>query len=328
MVSFLQHKGVELSELYDLTDLPAELLKDPTCWLPAAKLEQFLVNLDDRHHEVADGDSLLEKVGHSAHELKAWGVLDSVLRMLDSPVDIFTQPQRFISYFVSPSPPIGNFKKLEKGVQFDLPISHDEYPATVIYLKAAFEALPLFMGSEMAHVTWEQTRIQILWQPSQVTFDSGEVTARQMAPEFMSSIIATLEKTEKALATKTKELEKIKTENKKASQSKTSDLEHWFRLYRNLNRYAQEVHKLQDYFIRSQQLVTLLVGQDRMSPQVKEAMKRVNWDSIQKSYPEVVQGLIKQLEDEKKYFNPENLNAKNQQGSRPRDPGQPWLSNS
>jgi hypothetical protein len=330
VVGFLIERGVEFSTLSELTELPPEFLRDPTSWLPAKKVEAFLAAVESRYHSLSPNHNLIEHIGHSARDLKAWGVLDSVLRMIEKPQDIYLQPQRFISYFVAPSPPIANLRRDADSVAFDLPISYEEYPATNLFLRSALEGLPQFIGLEIAEVAWVQTRIVVNWAPSQVKMELGEAEQeRRLAPEFMDSIIATLERTEKALEERTRELERIKQENAKAAQSKTGDLEKWFDLYRNLNRYSQQVMKLQDFFTRSQQLITLLVGQNRMNVQVKEAMKRVGWDQVQTSFPELTGQLLKDFENEKQFLNNmENKNAKDHQDTRARDSRQPWLPHS
>ena len=43
--------------------------------------------------------------------------------------------------------------------------------------------------------------------------------------------------------------------------------------------------RLSDYMVRAQQLVTLLVGQDRMTSQVRTAMKKMDWERVQTQVP-------------------------------------------
>jgi hypothetical protein len=47
--------------------------------------------------------------------------------------------------------------------------------------------------------------------------------------------------------------------------------------------------RMSDYLVRSQQLVTLLIGQDRLDRQVTEAMKRVDWDYVKGQSSQVAQ---------------------------------------
>lgn len=328
VILFLKLKGVSTAALYEMTDLPPEQLCDPSTWLPAAKVEQFLESLEKKYHHLTPDSVFINEVGHQAKELRGWGALDSVLRMIEKTEDLYLQPQRFLSYFISPSPPIASLTRNESSVDFDLPIAWEEFPHVNSYLKACFEALPLFTGKTMSEVKWEQNHISIQWCSRQSTFGVTEISDRKMAPEFVDSLISTLEKTEQALIERTRELEKIRQENERASQSESTELEKWFHLYRNFNRYSQQIMKLQDFFTRSQQLVTLLVGQDRQTPQVKEAMKRIGWDSIQSTFPEITNSLIHEFENEKKSLNPENLHVKNTENKRPRNSGQSWFANS
>ena len=198
----LAQQGVEPSEIYQLTDLPDEFLKDPTSWLEAKKVEHFLQALEERFALRFPDVDLITSAGHISKELKAWGVLDSVLRMIERPQDVFTQPQRFISYFISPSPPIANFQRSDEAVSFDLPISYEEYPCVCRYLTAAIESLPSFMGGELAEAKWNNTKISVSWRQEQSVFNSGDLQKRVLAPQFMENLIETLERTERALEEK------------------------------------------------------------------------------------------------------------------------------
>jgi len=341
VITFLQSRGVEASEFYDLTDMPVEFLKDPTGWLEAKKTEQLLQQLEGWATRQLNIENPIEQIGHAAKDLKAWGVLDSVLRMIEKPQDIFLQPQRFISYFVSPAPPIANIKRSENAVTFDLPISYEEYPYVASYIRAAVEAIPLFMGAQMAEASWKQNRVQISWAQAQATLDGQQIDRRQLAPEVMQSLMSTLEKTEQALLEKTRELEVIKHENTLAAQSSVGAVPELKKFQEQYQNFQQQVLKLQDYFTRSQQLITLLVGQDRLSPQVREAMRRVNWEHVQKSFSDVTQHLLTGLDQpadttNMKHDISSNIAANitftehpyeqsNQQNSRPRDSRQSWL---
>ena len=57
----------------------------------------------------------------------------------------------------------------------------------------------------------------------------------------------------------------------------------------HLTRARGHMMRLSDYLVRSQQLVTLLIGQDRMDRQVQEAMKRVDWDYVKSQSSQVAQ---------------------------------------
>jgi hypothetical protein len=56
-----------------------------------------------------------------------------------------------------------------------------------------------------------------------------------------------------------------------------------------LTRARGHMMRLSDYLVRSQQLVTLLIGQGRQDRQVTEAMKRVDWDYVKSQSSQVAQ---------------------------------------
>jgi hypothetical protein len=324
VIKFLHKQSIELGKECDLdslieaVDVPAEFLKDPTCWLDAQKVENFLRAVVAHCELQLNFSDVFEKVGHNATELKTWGVLDSVLRMIEKPPDIYHQPQRFISYFVSPAPPIANITRSENSISFDVPIFYEEFPYVVTYLKSAMEAVPSFMGLPMADVKWAENRISIQWSENQALLNEENFQRRHMAPEVMENLINTLEKTEQALVEKSRELDRIKVENAMAAQSKPVTRDQFVLSTQNIKKIQEQLFRLQDYFTRSQQLVTLLVGQDRMSPQVREAMKRVNWENIQSSYAEVSQEILEVIQN-KNLSTPfqGDFNVQNQQNISP-----------
>ncbi len=315
-----------------MTEIPLELMRDPTCWLEAQKVEEFLAEIDSWSLSYDLGHSFLQQIGHTSRDLKSWGVLDSVLRMIDKPQDIFLQPQRFISYFISPAPPVGNIQRNNASVAFDIPVSFEEYPNVATYLTAAIESVPLFMGHTMASAKWLQNHIVVDWSESQSLLESCDLSQRQMAPEVVRNLISTLEKTEQALLEKTRELEKIKSENLKAAQSLPIELRDLSDAAVQTQAIISNIGRLQDYFTRASQLVTMLVGQDRMSKQIQNAMKRVNWDNVKDNFPKTIDEISRQVRGEKiaehKDEQQENSFYENQISHQSRDSGQSWFSHS
>ena len=158
VISYLESQACDLEGLFDLTDLSAEFLRDPTCWLEAVKVENFLQQVDQKFGLQVSDHFLMTVVGENNHELRSWGVLDSVLKMMQKPEDIYSQPQRIFSYFVSPAPPVGQLKLSPSSVSFEFPMTDQEYPFVVEFLRASFESIPKYAGKEKASKT---TSIQI-----------------------------------------------------------------------------------------------------------------------------------------------------------------------
>ena len=295
MTRFLVQEGEDLDTLQQLTELPLELLRDPTAWLRAREVENFLLAVENQYASKFSNTNLLETIGHQACELKAWGVLDSVLKMMSRPHDIFAQPERFLSYFISPPPPIGKVHRSSESIRFDIPISHEEFPCATAYMQAAIEALPTFVGHEHCQAKWEDTELSVSWLPAQERLFVSEEEGRNINPEFMRSLVEALENTEKALEEKKREIESIRSENEKASLSLLN--EDVFQLEQPLSQAKQQFLKMSDYFTRSRQLITLLIGQDRMNAQVKEAMRRVDWENIEQQFGSVMEQGMKGLEE-------------------------------
>ncbi|RME17502.1 MAG: hypothetical protein D6797_02405 [Bdellovibrio sp.] len=303
VLTYLHNKGLQVDALHDLTDLPAEFLKDPSCWLEADKVEEFLDSLNQSYSHRLGVKNLYEEVGHLSRDLHSWGVLDGVLLMMKEPQEIFTHPQRFLSYFISPLPSVGELVLSDSMVEFELPLSEDNYPMACSYLKAVLEALPTFMGKEMAHVEWEGCQVCVRWNENQnpLFLEGGQ--GYNVQPEFMQSLVGELEKVQvslekhkRKLMLKNKEIKRLKSEleQTRAAASVMPDTES----------LQQSVLKLEDYFVRAQQLITLLTGQGEVDSQVKEAMERVQWDVVQEKFLEEVRYILDYLKKQQALCEP------------------------
>ena len=186
-----------LNEKFELP--PIEFLRDPSCWLKSKQMEDFLEHIANHYKSSNEDLSLLSLIGHGSKELRAWGVLDSVLRMLQSPQDVFLQPQRFLSYFISPPPPVANVKHSENSVVLDLPIAAHEFPRVVEYLKAAIESLPSYLGQSLAHVAWEDSHLNIEWCTRQANLLEEIQSEKALHPNLVQNILRDLEQSQKQI---------------------------------------------------------------------------------------------------------------------------------
>ena len=155
-------------------------MRDPSSWIDAEEMESFLNIASNHFSNKQSTDNLAELVGHDCLNLHSWGVLDSVLRMMDKPLDIYLHPERLLSYFISPSPPLLRLdspatEDLEKS-SFEISISSFDYPLTTKYLQTALEALPTFFGRENAQVQWIGKVVDINWETRQDSlFELGQL---------------------------------------------------------------------------------------------------------------------------------------------------------
>lgn len=244
--------------------------------------------------------SFLIDVGHKSRDLRAWGVLDSVLRMVQAPKDFFAQPERFLSYFISPAPPIADVRREVDSVSFVLPISEDEFPLVTQYLCAVLEALPSYIAKPMATVTWKDSRVTIKWTDSQESlFNEKEKAELSLHPELVNSILSNLESSQKELEETKQRLNEREAEL--ADMRQAVPLRSGGTTPGALSRdqvaaALHELYRLGDYFARGQQLVTLLIAQGRETPQVREAMRRVDWPRVCENAPQVIRQAISELQ--------------------------------
>ena len=105
ILSFLERKGIDLGPVYEQSETPREFLFDSSYWLTATEMEKHLELLSREYSKQSNEDFIVSS-GHTISELRTWGALDSVLRMVKEPQDVLAQPDRFLSYFISPAPPV------------------------------------------------------------------------------------------------------------------------------------------------------------------------------------------------------------------------------
>ncbi len=314
VLSFLDREGIDVEDIYASCDLPDEFLRDPSYWWEAQKIEEFLkVGQELWLKRENDEGIFTDNLGHACKELRAFGVLDGVLRIMQKPQDMWAQPERFLSYFISPPPPIANLSRSESHTKFTLPISHEDFPLTSAYLKAVFEALPTYIDSPMAIVSWKGFEINIQWQSAPSLFASEEDAGQMINPNLTRNLILSVEQSQKELEEKNRELLQKNLELQKAKSQLEKQISQQIELgnINELHEIAQklsedflqpfsqvqnQLYRMHDYMARAQQLIVLLVGQGRKDPQVQEAMRRTDWNHVQDAYPELVQEIFANVE--------------------------------
>ncbi|MCB0367080.1 MAG: hypothetical protein H6624_20005 [Bdellovibrionaceae bacterium] len=324
VLAYVGRQGAGLEGLHEVTDLPEEFLRDPSCWLEAHKVEQFLEALNREFGVKLNDPNLMESIGHSCHELWAWGVLDSVLRMMPKAQDIYQQPHRFLSYFLSPDPTLNNVRREDEAISFEMPWSSEDFPLVSEYLRAALEALPSYLGKDRAVVRWRGPRVYIGWSEAQQSFFEEEEGEAHFKPELVKVMRASLEDAQRELEERKRELV-LKDQEVQSYKAQMSSLlmqagdgpevirhfsETWH-IDERLDLLKSQVRRMDDYMVRAQQLVTLLIGQGRKDHQVAEAMKRMDWDYLRTTFPKLVADMVEGLQ---------NLQNQIRDGSLPPDP--------
>ena len=294
ILTHLESEKVDLSAYFSETDVPWELLRDSSYWMRAPDMEAFLERLSLRNETLVNA-------GHKTSKNRVWGVLDSVLRMMPQPNEIFHQPEKFLSYFISPEPPIENLERHQSGLSFDIPLPAEQYPLATTYLKAAFESLPSYIGQTYAHCQWSDIHFKIEWPTSQQSILTEENSERNISPQLMQDVIRQLQQSSRGLEEKNRELQIRNEELISLAQQAMSednlnssrevvqqDFSQFEFMKQPVHQVAQNLSRLHDYMVRAHQLVTLLTAGQKQSPGIKQAFHRVDWEIVKKQYPQLI----------------------------------------
>lgn len=254
-------------------------------------------------------ENILVQAGHAGPRNLAWGVLDSVLKMMPQPQNVFQQPERFLSYFMSPEPPVENIQHVENKISFDLPLPSEQYPHVTAYLKAAFESLPTYVGQAQALCEWDHIHLSLTWNTQQVSIFASD-PGHQISPELLQNVIEELQKHQRELEEKNRDLQRKNEELLNAHRDlklgwpeRSSGLvvqefsmsSLVFEPAEPGHAIAQNLARLHDYMVRAQQLVTVLSSQTKINPAIKEIMRRVDWDFVKQQYPRTISDSVDHL---------------------------------
>lgn len=311
ILSYLESRGEDLSPLYDLSPVDLEILEDSSAWIPAPTMELFLEKLS--HYSSQSVQDLVTLAGHEGYRLRPWGVLDSVLRMMPRPQEAFQQPARFLSYFISPEPPIENIQRTDSKIEFDLPLLAEQYPLVTCYLRSAFEGLPRYVGQNLAVCHWVDIHLKIEWP--QVSVEIFEPTEdHRISPQLLQNVVEELQKSQKELEEKNRELQEKNLElqemqkglpnplNAEESRHQLEGYLSHLHLKKDIPEertqlVAQNLARLHDYMVRAQQIITILSVEAKNPQRVKQLTKKLDWDYVKAQYPRAIAESVEMLRD-------------------------------
>jgi hypothetical protein len=292
ILNYLESEKIDLSgifsEIESEIDIPWEHVRDPSNWMRAPDMEALLERVVSDHQ-------MLIAAGHATPKRKVWGVLDSVLRMMPHPQDIFQQPEKFLGYFISPEPPVENIQRTETGISFDIPLPAEQYPMVTTYLKSAFEALPVYVGIDAGNSRWQMMHFELDWPRAQHSILQDE--PHHVSPQLMQDVITQLQNSSRQLEEKNRELQRRNEELLKfplaqGPKSEAALSSHNFSEFdfmkQPVHQVAQNLSRLHDYMVRAHQLVTLLTAGQKQTPGIKEAFRRVDWEIVKNQYPQII----------------------------------------
>ena len=159
------------SQLFGMTDLEIDFIKDPNSWMYAQYVEVFLRNIrNSQRHRFTDKD-LAATVGHSFHELNSWGGLDKFLKtffkssrgIFKSSRDIYKKLDVIFEHFLLDFR-ISESREDETLLSFKTNFQSEKYPVAADYLKAVLEKFPaVFFGEDMTEANWEGQNLNIYY---------------------------------------------------------------------------------------------------------------------------------------------------------------------
>ncbi len=282
LFKFLEHHQIEWNELDTYQEFPFEKAKNPEAWIEARELEDFLGAFSKWHGK----EDIIYDVALKSVELRAWGILDSVLKLVQDPKDLFSTPERLLAYFIHPEPVVTSSVD---GSQFrlEMPFDSAEWPYFSLYLKGVFETLPCFSQQPAAGVTWQGCQLIVNLSSSQENL-LASVEPHQFKPDFVAKLLEAVDVSQRRieslngrLAEKEKEINFLKT----SLAASAEPLRNKFQ--QELEETYQDMSRLGDYFSRAHQLITLFSS----NPEFKAILKKTNWDSVALQYPELIEKL-------------------------------------
>lgn len=323
ILKFLESQGLDSEKLCSLTNTPEEFLKDPSSWQPAKNIELFLAKSESLFKDTVkkqSDHSLIQYLGHQCVKLQSWGVLDGVLKMIQHPQQFYKEPANFLSYFISPTPPITqlqittaetqNTEPSSFSLSFCLDFNTHDFPYFVSYLTAVLEALPTYLNHSLAHVSWKDKKINIVWKDQQTSFFQHQTTK----PIHLTSSQKTtpIEKSQKQftkrqnlmLKDQPKQLHLSQNDpHTKNQQERLEKLDTWekltHQLAQDINPYIlkslNNTQKLKDYFVRARQILTILISQEKHQSYIKDSMKKMNWDFVCQEFSSLTQDSMQDL---------------------------------
>jgi hypothetical protein len=151
LISFAEQQGLDPAELFFDYPIPENWLTDPGQWITPAELDQFILQFlgwyqSKSGKSISQPLEFLREVGRSSSELRSWGILDSVLRLMPDVFEVLERPQVFLGHFLSPAPEVQLLLKSPEEIRWRGSSCLPQYPRIQSLLWGSLEALPTFMG--------------------------------------------------------------------------------------------------------------------------------------------------------------------------------------
>ena len=240
----LEALGYMPGDFLEEVGLTPEKAFNPEIWIDAKTVEEFLFLATSKVPGLSVRSVALKEL-----DLNGWGVLNQVLKILKSSLEIYTSPQNYLSYFVKPLKGFVWLEKTNENTVFQASLSSEEFPLVTDYISGALEVVSDFVESE------EDS--SVFWTGNTVSIDWGEKENFQSVPRSVQAY----------------------HEGGDGLDSKQDQL-------------IQSVRHLEDYFLRSRQLISLIKAESGKKRWFKKALQRLDWENLEDHHQKTVEDLI------------------------------------
>ena len=248
----LEALGYMPGDFLEEVGLTPEKAFDPEAWIEADVVERFLSLATTKVPSLS-----VKSIALKEPELSGWGVLNQVLKILKSSLEIYTSPQNYLSYFAKPLNSFVWIEKTNENTVFQASLSSDEFPLVTDYLSGALEVVSDFVeADEDSSVFWTGNTVSVEW---------GEKEDFKAVPPSTQTFQESLEE-----------------------------------LDSNQEQLIQLVRHLEDYFLRSRQLISLIKAESGKKSWFKKAIQRLDWENLEDHHQKTVEDLIRLIKKNNK----------------------------
>ncbi|MBI4040628.1 MAG: GHKL domain-containing protein [Deltaproteobacteria bacterium] len=201
ILTFVDKEKRNLEQFLENVSVSKEHLLDANSWISTDVIETLFNRLEISFYD----PDIAYKLGRQAAQLGAWGVLESVFRMIGDPCLIFHQARKFVGYFYKDIE-LTVKEKSEFHVILEFSGANAKHPH-LSYLRGIFESIPMYW--QLGHAFSEKINdctYEFRWENKQEFFGQKD-TQVSLSPQLIQDTIVQLEKTISLIEKKNRELE-------------------------------------------------------------------------------------------------------------------------
>ncbi|MBI2026833.1 MAG: hypothetical protein HYS98_03380 [Deltaproteobacteria bacterium] len=216
IIQFARRENKAFQSLFEDVSYPLEYLVDTNSWIDRPSIHKIYKKLPSLFQD----DNIIYHIGVQSPGLGAWGVLDSVFRMIGEPKLIYHQSRKFISYFYK-----NVFVRLSQKEEHALEVEFDSSldALDVQYLQGALAGIPEYWNLGPAEIEKKSSHAcHLVWQPKPGLFGDLKIPTHR-SPRLIQEAVDKLEEQNEKLEKTNRELKeanrKLKDKMKESVQT-------------------------------------------------------------------------------------------------------------